>query len=73
MLKFYHDYQDHEPEFAVYLGPGVDQSFDKLLNSLGYIARHKPKPVIDAVFYWRREKQDSKQDIPDAPSHKRNL
>ncbi|PKK71853.1 hypothetical protein RhiirC2_743771 [Rhizophagus irregularis] len=64
---------DHEPDFAVHLGSGVDQSFDKLLNSLGYIARHKPKPVIDAVLYWRRERQDSKQDIPDAPSHKRNL
>ncbi|CAG8614056.1 3687_t:CDS:10, partial [Funneliformis caledonium] len=64
---------DHELEFASHLGPGVDQSFDKLLNSLGYIARHKPKPVIDSVLYWRKEKQVSKQDIPDAPSHKRNL
>ncbi|CAG8726259.1 26661_t:CDS:10, partial [Dentiscutata erythropus] len=62
---------DHEPEFVLNIGPNVDQVFDKILNSLGYIARHKPKPVIDLVLIWRRERQELKQDGPE-PSHRRH-
>ncbi|CAG8748822.1 5869_t:CDS:2, partial [Racocetra fulgida] len=60
---------EHEPDFVHNIGPGVDPVFDKILNSLGYIARHKPKPVIDLVLIWRKEKQELKQDGPE-PSHK---
>ncbi|CAH1758177.1 13189_t:CDS:10 [Entrophospora sp. SA101] len=50
---------DHEIDFFSILGSGVDTAFDKLLNSLGYIARHKPRPVIDTVMYWRKNKTQS--------------
>ncbi|CAG8647227.1 35844_t:CDS:10 [Gigaspora margarita] len=63
---------EHEPDFVLNIGPNVDQVFDKILNSLGYIARHKPKPVIDLVLIWRKEKLELKQDGPE-PSHKRHL
>ncbi|CAG8519511.1 8947_t:CDS:10 [Diversispora eburnea] len=64
---------DCEPDFGDHIGPGVDQSFDKLINSLGYVARHKPKPVIDLVMSWRKEKQESKHEGPEATFHKRHL
>ena len=35
-------------------GPGVDPQFDRLLWTLGNIARHKPKPLIDTIMYWRK-------------------
>ncbi|CAG8444465.1 573_t:CDS:10 [Acaulospora morrowiae] len=63
---------DTEPDFAVQIGPGVDPSFDKLINSLGYIARHKPRAVIDLVLSWRKEKQESKFESLEAPFHKRH-
>lgn len=39
-------------------GKGVDKEFDKILTSLGHVARRKPKPVIDSVMYWRKSKSD---------------
>lgn len=50
---------DREPDLATLMGPGVDPAFDKLLRSLGYIARHKPKVVIDSVMVWRKSKSES--------------
>lgn len=38
---------------------GVDPAFDKILSSLGYIARHKPRPVIDSVMFWRKSKSEA--------------
>lgn len=37
-------------------GPGVDPEFDQLISALGHISRQQPRPLIDAVMYWRKEK-----------------
>jgi len=50
---------DKEPDIESICGPGVDPAFDKLIGSLGYIARHKPKPVIDSLMIWRKSKSDA--------------
>ncbi|CCE79376.1 Piso0_001435 [Millerozyma farinosa CBS 7064] len=47
-----------EPPIFDILSEGVDPQFDKILASLGYIARHKPKPVIDSVMFWRKSKSE---------------
>ncbi|CAG8450900.1 5227_t:CDS:10 [Acaulospora colombiana] len=64
---------DCEPNFCVHIGPGVDPTFDKIINSLGYIARHKPRTVISLVLSWRKEKQESKHEGPETSFHKRHL
>ena len=48
-----------EPHLAGIAGLGVDPHFDKLLTSLGSIAKHRPKPVIDAVMMWHKSKSES--------------
>lgn len=50
---------DKEPDIESICGPGVDPAFDKLIGSLGYIARHKPKPVIDSLMIWRKSKSEA--------------
>ncbi|KAF3938035.1 hypothetical protein ABW19_dt0200649 [Dactylella cylindrospora] len=50
---------DVEPNIEAICGAGVDPAFDKLIGSLGYIARHKPRPVIDSVMYWRKGKSEA--------------
>jgi hypothetical protein len=40
-------------------GPGVDPAFDQVLSALGYIARHKPKPLIDTIMHWRKAKSET--------------
>lgn len=47
---------DVEPDIPAHFGPGADPEFDKVLNSLGHIASHKPTPVINTVMYWRAYK-----------------
>ncbi|KAF9196952.1 Cell morphoproteinsis protein PAG1 [Haplosporangium sp. Z 11] len=54
--------QDTEPDMLSPLKQGVDPKFDKLLASLGSIARHRPKPVIDCVMLWRKGKIESADD-----------
>ncbi|KAK6544562.1 Cell morphogenesis protein PAG1 [Orbilia ellipsospora] len=48
-----------EPNVEAICGAGADPAFDKLIGSLGYIARHKPRPVIDSVMYWRKGKSEA--------------
>ncbi|KAK9449778.1 cell morphogenesis N-terminal-domain-containing protein [Limtongia smithiae] len=50
---------EEEPPIASLLGVGADPVFDKILMSLGYIARQKPRPVIDAVMFWRKSKSEA--------------
>ncbi|CCJ28835.1 unnamed protein product, partial [Pneumocystis jirovecii] len=50
---------DWEPNIVKIIGEGVDPIFDKILRSLGYIARYKPKPVIDSFMYWRKSKSET--------------
>ncbi|CAG84689.2 DEHA2A09218p [Debaryomyces hansenii CBS767] len=47
-----------EPPVVEILAEGVDSQFDKIVASLGYIARRKPKPVIDSVMFWRKSKSE---------------
>lgn len=50
---------ESEPNIEEICGAGVDPAFDKLIGSLGYIARHKPRPVIDSVMFWRKSKSEA--------------
>ena len=50
---------ESEPRIAEILGAGNDPAFDKIITSLGYIARRKPKPVIDSVMFWRKSKSEA--------------
>jgi hypothetical protein len=49
---------DQEPPIGELFNEGVDDQFDKIVASLGYVARRKPKPVIDSVMYWRKSKSE---------------
>ena len=40
-------------------GPGSDPAFDQLINSLGYITRQHPKPLVDSLMLWRKAKGDA--------------
>ena len=51
-----------EPQINAVLGEGADPSFDKVLRSLGYIARQNPKPVIDSVMFWRKSRAELKSE-----------
>lgn len=47
-----------EPLIIEILAEGVDLEFDHIISSLGYIAKRKPKPVIDSVMFWRKSKSE---------------
>lgn len=49
---------DCEPPILELLAEGVDPHFDDMIASLGYIAKRKPKPVMDSVMYWRKSKSE---------------
>lgn len=51
-----------DPDISALLGQDVDPAFDKVLRSLGYIARQNPKPVIDSVMFWRKSRAELKSD-----------
>ncbi|KAK7203023.1 cell morphogenesis N-terminal-domain-containing protein [Myxozyma melibiosi] len=50
---------EEEPPITTLLAAGADPVFDKILESLGYISRQKPRPVIDAVMFWRKSKSEA--------------
>ncbi|KAI0999917.1 Cell morphogenesis protein [Podosphaera aphanis] len=50
---------DPEPNIDQICGHGVDPTFDQLISALGHIARQKPKPLIDSMMLWRRNKSDA--------------
>ncbi|KAI5787397.1 cell morphogenesis N-terminal-domain-containing protein [Pyronema domesticum] len=64
---------DKEPDIESICGPGVDPAFDKLIGSLGYIARHKPKPVIDSLMIWRKSKSDAAAMSRQEPGTQRHM
>lgn len=49
---------DLEPPIIDILGENADPEFDKIIRSLGYISRRNPKPVIDAMMFWRKTKSE---------------
>jgi hypothetical protein len=50
-----------EPNIVEILSEGVDPTFDRIISSLGYIARQTPKRVTDAVMHWRRGKSELRE------------
>ena len=58
-LNVFLDYSvtDESSLFSIF-AEGSDPQFDKIVESLGYIARRKPKPVIDSVMFWRKSKSE---------------
>ncbi|KIV99219.1 uncharacterized protein PV09_09083 [Verruconis gallopava] len=48
-----------EPRVETICGPGVDPAFDQLVSALGHIARQKPKPLIDSLMLWRKQKSEA--------------
>lgn len=47
-----------EPPIIELLAEGTDPQFDTIVASLGYIAKRKPKPVMDSVMFWRKSKSE---------------
>lgn len=37
---------------------GVDPTFDQAIRALAYVARDKPKPLIDTIMIWRQSKTE---------------
>ncbi|PQE17215.1 cell morphogenesis PAG1 protein [Rutstroemia sp. NJR-2017a BVV2] len=50
---------DPEPQIEHICGAGVDPAFDQLISALGHIASQKPKPLIDSMMLWRKNKSDA--------------
>ncbi|CZR63223.1 related to TAO3-Transcriptional Activator of OCH1 [Phialocephala subalpina] len=50
---------DPEPQIEQICGPGIDPTFDQLISALGHIASQKPKPLIDSMMLWRKNKSDA--------------
>ena len=50
---------DPEPQMEQICGPGIDPNFDQLISALGHIACQKPKPLIDSMMLWRKNKSDA--------------
>lgn len=50
---------DPEPQIEQICGPGIDATFDQLISALGHIASQKPKPLIDSMMLWRKNKSDA--------------
>lgn len=50
---------DPEPQIEHICGMGVDPAFDQLISALGHIASQKPKPLIDSMMLWRKNKSDA--------------
>jgi hypothetical protein len=48
-----------EPQVEDVCGPGADPGFDQLVSALGHVARQKPKPLIDSLMFWRKDKSDA--------------
>ena len=51
--------REPEPMIELIFGPGVDPAFDQLITALGHIAKHKPKPLIDTLMFWRKAKKEN--------------
>ncbi|KAH6659464.1 cell morphogenesis N-terminal-domain-containing protein [Truncatella angustata] len=74
---------DPEPQIEHICGPGADPAFDQFIAALGHIASQKPKPLIDLIMLWRKQKseaagqarnqlQQSRGNMPGVPLLRRN-
>lgn len=55
------DFQQ-EPPIIDIMGPERNAEFDRIIDSLGYIAKGSIKPVIDAMMFWRKSKSQNAAD-----------
>ncbi|KAK9766570.1 Cell morphogenesis protein PAG1 [Basidiobolus ranarum] len=67
--EFLRSEQQIESEFVRQLSSGADQAFDKILLSLGLVARYQPSPVIESLMSWERKVNETME----TPSGKRSL
>lgn len=42
---------------------GADPEFDRLLRTLGALARQRPKAVVEALMLWRKSKINQTPDV----------
>ncbi|TAQ85937.1 hypothetical protein B7494_g5744 [Chlorociboria aeruginascens] len=63
---------DPEPQIEQICGPGVDPTFDQLISALGHIASQKPKPLIDSMMLWRKNKSEAANDARTLLQQSRN-
>lgn len=49
---------DSEPPITDILAEKIDPDFDKIVESLGLVAKKNAKPVIDAMMFWRKTKSE---------------
>ncbi|KAJ3026727.1 Cell morphogenesis protein PAG1, partial [Rhizophlyctis rosea] len=49
---------DRELDLYAFIRRGSDPSFDSLLESVGAIAKHCPKLMIDSIMVWRKSKSE---------------
>ncbi|RYO79438.1 hypothetical protein DL762_008182 [Monosporascus cannonballus] len=74
---------DPEPQIERICGPGADPVFDQFITALGHIAKPRPKPLIDFIMLWRKQKselandarsqlQQSRAQLPGASLTRRN-
>ncbi|GMM35342.1 Tao3 protein [Saccharomycopsis crataegensis] len=52
---------------------GNDALFDKVVTSLGYIAKKQPQQVVDSVMYWRKAKGNQVDSSVDAYNKNKHL
>ncbi|KAJ3223455.1 Cell morphogenesis protein PAG1 [Clydaea vesicula] len=53
---------DRDGDLAFHLKTGQDPVFDKLIRSIGSIAKHSPKLIIDSIIVWRKTKTQSQSE-----------
>ncbi|KAI4602921.1 Cell morphogenesis protein PAG1 [Pestalotiopsis sp. 9143b] len=61
-----------EPKIELICGPGADPGFDQFIVALGHIASQKPKPLIDLIMLWRKQKSEAASDARNKLQHSRN-
>ncbi|KAF7528577.1 hypothetical protein G7054_g10119 [Neopestalotiopsis clavispora] len=61
-----------EPKIELICGPGADPAFDQFIVALGHIASQKPKPLIDLIMLWRKQKSEAASDARNRLQHSRN-
>eukprot|EP00842_Homolaphlyctis_polyrhiza_P005771 jgi/Hompol1/6195/HPOL_000607-RA len=50
---------DRDEDLSMHFKAGADMAFDRLMSSVGSIAKHCPKLIIDSIMVWRKSKTDN--------------
>lgn len=49
---------DQDLDLGFLLAHGADERYDQILMAMGSLAKHRPRPIIDAVMIWRKVKSE---------------